>query len=332
MSPTQLILARVDKARLLLAEAKTAGEAKRIADMAKAAEIFAIKQKSKEAQEYAHAVHIDALRLEGQFLIDQPKNTGAMGNPGGQGAPIVQSTTTNAQIPTLAQQNITGDESSTAQFVAKIAEDKPGEFAAIRSGEKSISQVKREIKKQEFISRLPAMPEGSYRVVYADPPWSYDDKCDDGAIQSGGVEKHYPSMSIEDLCSLPLPDIQPNAVLFFWVTSPLLSECWPIIKAWGFEYKASFIWDKISHNMGHYNSVRHEILLVCTRGSCQPEAARLFDSVQSIRRGKHSEKPEQFRDIIDTIYPTGPKIELFARKRYKGWSSYGNELLHRNDL
>jgi N6-adenosine-specific RNA methylase IME4 len=105
-----------------------------------------------------------------------------------------------------------------------------------------------------------------------------------------------------------------------------LKESFQVIDAWGFEYKTSFVWDKVKHNMGHYNSVRHEFLLVCTKGSCTPDVQKLFDSVQTIERTKHSEKPEEFRKIIDTIYPNGKRIELFSRKKVDGWESFGNEL------
>jgi N6-adenosine-specific RNA methylase IME4 len=100
-----------------------------------------------------------------------------------------------------------------------------------------------------------------------------------------------------------------------------------VFTAWGFAYKASFVWDKVKHNMGHYNSVRHEFLLVCTRGSCTPDAAQLFDSVQSVERTAHSAKPEIFRTIIDTLYPIGRRLELFARgQAAAGWSIWGNEV------
>ena len=55
-------------------------------------------------------------------------------------------------------------------------------------------------------------------------------------------------MSIDELCAMG-PDIKAacddDAVLFMWVTSPLLEECFPVIKAWGFKYKTSFVWDKV---------------------------------------------------------------------------------------
>jgi N6-adenosine-specific RNA methylase IME4 len=168
-----------------------------------------------------------------------------------------------------------------------------------------------------------------FRIIYADPPWSYNDKCKDGAIQSGGAEIHYNSMSINELCKLPVSNItEDNAVLFLWVTSPLLEECFEVIDAWGFKYKSSFVWDKEDHNMGHYNSVRHEFLLVCTKGSCVPDNNKLYDSVISVKRSNtHSEKPGVVLDIIDDLYQYGNRIELFARGRKKDtWCVWGNEV------
>lgn len=202
---------------------------------------------------------------------------------------------------------------------------------AVKSGEMSFNQayndIKREERKENFKNKFiaPDLPEGSYRIIYSDPPWAYNDKCEGGAIQSGGAEKHYPTMSIKEICEMQLPKIDDNAVLFLWVTSPLLEDGFKVINSWGFKYKASFIWDKIKHNMGHYNSVRHELLLIATKGSCQPDNLKLFDSVQSIERTEHSKKPHEFYHIIETLY-IGNKIELFAREKHEGWTNWGNEV------
>jgi len=174
----------------------------------------------------------------------------------------------------------------------------------------------------------PELPEGKFNVIYADPPWKYADTCEAGAIQGKGADKHYPVMSIQELCDLSISDVVcDNAVLFLWVTSPFLSACWPIIEAWGFEYKSSFVWNKVRHNMGHYNSVRHEFLLICIKGSFMPQDKKLNNSVQTIKRSlRHSEKPEEFRKMIETMYPKSKKLELFGRKKVTGWKVWGNEV------
>lgn len=211
--------------------------------------------------------------------------------------------------------------------VAQLTPEKQTEFLNKASDENlSVRDLRREINRDKILNHNPPMNEGKFRIFYADPPWDYNDKQDIDSL--GGNLKHYPSMNIEDICNLPIKEMaEEDAVLFLWVTSPLLEESFKVINAWGFKYKTSFIWDKVGHNMGHYNSVRHELLLVCIKGSCTPDNIKLFDSVQSIEKTKkHSEKPEEFRNIIDTLYTKGKRIELFARSKNDNWESWGNEV------
>ncbi len=83
--------------------------------------------------------------------------------------------------------------------------------------------------------------------------------------------------------------------------------------------------------MGHYSSVRHEILIIAGRGKCAPtcdgKTIQSIDSVQSIEKSsRHSEKPKQFYEIIEKLYPNTKKIELFLRgKPHKGWHGWGLE-------
>lgn len=173
---------------------------------------------------------------------------------------------------------------------------------------------------------LPLQPEGTYRVIYADPPWEYPRDQHSRTEQETTLGTHYESLSLEELSTIPVASIaQPDAVLFLWATSPKLEDALRLAHAWGFEYKASMVWDKVKHNVGYYVSVRHEFLLICTRGSCTPDVPELADSVVTIERGEHSEKPEYFRNLIDKLYPSGARIELFARKTVEGWAAYGND-------
>jgi ketosteroid isomerase-like protein len=46
----------------------------------------------------------------------------------------------------------------------------------------------------------------------------------------------------------------------------------------------------------------------------------------SAPRGRHSEKPERFYELIESMYPEyAPWLEMFARRRRDGWVSWGNE-------
>lgn len=234
------------------------------------------------------------------------------------------------EVLTLEDIGISRKQSMKWQEMADLPDDKFKDFIA-ESKENgyelttaSVQRYGRNYAHKQAVENTPPLPSDKYRVIYADPPWKYGNTMPDYFTEQAD---HYVLMTVKEICEMPVKDIaEDNAVLFLWVTSPILRESFDVVSAWGFEYKSSFVWDKIAHNMGHYNSVRHELLLVCTRGSCTPDIAKLFDSVQSIERTQHSEKPEYFRHIIDTLYPNGKRIELFARKQVANWETYGNEV------
>jgi N6-adenosine-specific RNA methylase IME4 len=212
----------------------------------------------------------------------------------------------------------------------KLIKERPDLAEDVRLGKMKPAAAHRLMKKDEVKEKTKALPSSKHRVVYADPPWKYSDaqavKGDYGT-GTGAAAGHYPPMSLTELKTLDVKSLAADdSVLFLWATCPMLVEALELCKAWGFKYKSHFIWDKVKHNMGHYNSVRHELLLICTRGSGTPEVTKLFDSVQVIERQEHSRKPEEFRTIIDTLYPSGARVELLCRgKQPKGWETWGNE-------
>ena len=194
----------------------------------------------------------------------------------------------------------------------------------------------RAAKKRDYNAKVeatrPRALQGTYRIIYADPPWKYVGL--NQADEYGHAERHYDCLDDNQLCEYRPGDgkrtvkelADKDAVLFMWVTSPLLIRCAEIIEKWGFEYRASFVWDKARHVMGHYNSVQHELLLICTKGSCKPDVPKLIRSIVQIKRtGKHSEKPREFYDIIEAMYDHGRKLELFSRHPRQGWDADGNE-------
>lgn len=172
--------------------------------------------------------------------------------------------------------------------------------------------------------------EGRYRVIYADPPWMYDEVPPSGV----GAKAHYHGpkrMTIEELCDMPVrPCGMPNAVLHLWTTAPILGENpgpFDVMRAWGFEPKTQRIWEKLDgHNYGHYYTVDHEILLIGTRGLGTPDrpTPRLSSVVRERVDPRHSRKPAIFRADIEKQWD-GPYLELFATERIAGWVAYGND-------
>jgi len=174
------------------------------------------------------------------------------------------------------------------------------------------------------------LPAGKYSVILADPPWRYDFiEADNRAI-----ENQYPTLTAEEVASFTdaegrsIGDLAADeSVLFLWATNPKLAEAMAVIDAWGFRYITNLVWVKDRIGMGYWARARHELLLVAKRGEMPPPAeADRPDSVIEAPRGAHSAKPASVYQLIESIWPDAPKIEVFSRIPREGWAAFGNQL------
>ena len=173
-----------------------------------------------------------------------------------------------------------------------------------------------------------------FNVIYADPPWSFNSKKTGGSMKSG-ASQHYDVMSIEDLKSLPVEKLSSdNCLLVMWWVGAMPQEAINLVEAWGFKLKNmnGFVWNKLTvkglpfFGMGYYTRAGSESAIIAIKG--KPDIkSRSVRAVITSPVGKHSEKPNDFREAINELMGKEcPKIELFARQRHEGFESWGNEL------
>lgn len=190
---------------------------------------------------------------------------------------------------------------------------------------RDVTKAVRQAKKAERVAEIHATPakpltDGPWPVIYADPPWRYED-----AEPTRAIENHYPTMTHAEICDLTIPAAD-DAVLFMWATSPKLTEALAVMEAWGFTYRTCMVWVKDRIGMGYYARQRHELLLIGKRGNLPvPEPSDRPDSVIEAPVGRHSEKPSVVAETIANMYPHLPKVELFSRQARLGWDAWGNE-------
>lgn len=159
-----------------------------------------------------------------------------------------------------------------------------------------------------------------FGCIYADPPWQYGNQ---GTRAATG--NHYDSMTIEQLCDMPIDELADDkALLHLWTTNAFLPESFKVIEGWGFTYKSCFVWVKPTIGIGNYWRVAHEFLLLGSRGGATFED-RSLRSWAEAPRGKHSAKPEIVRGMVEDASP-GPYLELFGRLQVPGWSVWGNQV------
>lgn len=174
-------------------------------------------------------------------------------------------------------------------------------------------------------------PTKKYNIIYADPPWRYDNQKNNDPSM-GGIT--YSTMTLDEICNMPIDLIcSDNCALFLWATMPKLREALQVIEAWGFKYTTcAFTWVKqnpsgkgIYSGMGYWTNGNAELCLFAKRGSPKREMKNVKQIVIA-PRGRHSVKPLEVRSRIVELLGDLPRIELFARQIVDGWDHWGNEV------
>lgn len=172
-----------------------------------------------------------------------------------------------------------------------------------------------------------------YRVIYADPPWTFATYSRKGKGRS--PEAYYDCMSVAEIKALPVPEwAADDCVLLLWTTDPLLEKAFEIVRAWGFTYKTvGFYWAKLKRadtsfsegsfftGLGFWTRANPELCLLATRGKPHRRGTNVRKLIVSPRR-EHSRKPDEAYERIEALCE-GPYLEMFARFPRPGWDSWG---------
>jgi N6-adenosine-specific RNA methylase IME4 len=100
-----------------------------------------------------------------------------------------------------------------------------------------------------------------------------------------------------------------------------------VLEAWGFGYKTNAVWDKEKIGLGYWSRVRHEHLLVGTKGEVSPpdEEFRISSIIRE-KRTTHSKKPDALYQWIERAFPNKKYLEMYAHHPRPGWASWGDEV------
>ena len=174
-------------------------------------------------------------------------------------------------------------------------------------------------------------PNKKYNIIYADPAWGSNTQF--GRDKKRGNKQHYPLMKTKDITKLKVKEISDtNCILFLWVVDCQIQDGLDVINSWGFKYKTiAFTWiKKTKHNKDHFGvgawtRKNPEICLLATKGKPKRQMANIRQlQIHKVR--EHSRKPDEIRNEIVNLCGDIPRIELFARKKVKGWDCWGNEV------
>ncbi|MCL0092083.1 MT-A70 family methyltransferase [Dehalococcoidia bacterium] len=207
--------------------------------------------------------------------------------------------------------------------VASYVHNRNSDLATkVHQGDIALKNAYRQVKSQEEKTKiaLTKPPVGTYQVIVIDPPWPYSNRQRDPSHQ---ISSPYESMPIEKLKDLKIPAAT-DSVLWLWTTNAFLHEAFHLLETWGFTYRTILTWAKNFVGLGDWLGGQTEHCLLATKGNY-----RIFRNNESTLleapRGKHSEKPDVFYELVERLCP-GQKIEMFARKQRSDWQTWGAEV------
>lgn len=173
-----------------------------------------------------------------------------------------------------------------------------------------------------------------YDLIVADPPWKQSKGGKKSVREnSSGKPLDYPTCSLSEIeahltqASKLTTD---NSVLFLWTIDKYLFEAEGIAKSLGYKLHARMIWNKVTGIPAAF-TVRfgHEYLLYMYKGKLLPVAEKERGKIHTVfteQVTRHSKKPEISFDIINRLYPSARKLEMYARQERDGYDCWGNEV------
>ena len=326
--------ALLDAAKRHLDEARTYEQVKKVRAEARALEAFAkAVGAGREAQRLCAEYVLRADQRLGQELRKIEK---AKGGGGRHGRKRSRDATASPASPKLSDLGITKSQSSRVQALAAVPAKVLEEYIATApeisiGGALKLTEVKkarRAAKEKELAAKTKAaaskLGAKLYGVIYADPPWRFEPYSRDTGMDRA-ADNHYPTLPESEIAALKIPTAR-DCVLFLWATAPMLLEALNVLDSWGFAYKTHFVWAKNKIGTGYWCRNQHELLLIGTKGDVPaPVPGQQCASLIAAPVGKHSEKPQRFAEMIEAMFPSVPRLEMFARGARPGWDSWGNE-------
>ena len=212
---------------------------------------------------------------------------------------------------------------------ALVIKERPDLADKVEQGEIKMADAVREIKRAEVVASLESVDareqkalKGVYDVIVIDPPWPMQ-KIDRDERENQ-VAFDYPTMSEAEMADLEMPATD-DCHMWLWTTHKFLPMALRLSEGWGFKYVCTFVWHKPGGfqpiGLPQYNC---EFALYCRKGSPKFLDTKAFPTCFEAPRGGHSEKPEEFYDVVRRV-TGGRRIDIFNRRKIEGFDVWGKE-------
>lgn len=169
-----------------------------------------------------------------------------------------------------------------------------------------------------------------YRTVVADPPWQPKMAITNGGAPKASPQLRYDTLSVAEIIDLR-PRLAPQAHVYIWCLTQHVDWGYDVARAWGAEPITLFTWKKPGLGAGRFRCNTEHVLVARVGdrignpfGQGGRHAQATNGTLFEWPRGRHSEKPKDFFDLVERLSP-GPHLEMYARGPRDGWAVWGNQ-------
>lgn len=173
-----------------------------------------------------------------------------------------------------------------------------------------------------------------YEIIYTDPPWPQKKGNVRKCRPNQGKELDYKTLSLDDCFSIQDVFFENTADrhnVFMWCIDKFLMEAERQMAKRGYKLHARMVWDK-ENGVAPAFTVRfsHEYLLWFYKPGKmlmpRKETRGKYTTILREPATYHSHKPQCAYKMLEDMFPTAKKIELFARNHREGWDAFGNQI------
>lgn len=169
-----------------------------------------------------------------------------------------------------------------------------------------------------------------YKTIVIDPPWKISLTGEVKRRENRAKNLPYKTMSLEEIKNFPINRIaEKGCHVYCWTTNKMLRATFEVLESWRVNFHLVMPLVKpsgLAPCMGYVFASEFCLLGFYGKPMLKFQKIGRLNWIKNFNKaGTHSSKPDEFYALVEEMSPA-PRIDLFARKKRKGWDVWGNEV------